>query len=118
MPAATLQTLGELASDKSNLLMVLSGLTRDKVDQVSAPPPSPARGGAAGPRARDLTRQNPPPNRAGAAPVPQAFGSVRAIACAAEHGFWYRLKQGGGAASNEGKGDGWQTEYADRQMTW
>lgn len=52
MPAATLQTLGELASDKSNLLMVLSGLTRDKVDQVSTPPPSPARGGAPGPRAR------------------------------------------------------------------
>jgi len=72
IPPATLQTLSDLADDKNNFLMVLSGLTRDKVDL--------------------------------------AFGKAKGVACAAEHGYWYRAK-------SEGT-DQWQTQYADRPMTW
>jgi hypothetical protein len=49
------------------------------------------------------------------------------VACAAEHGFWYRFKASGGSAAGKqppggaaasGGDGGWQTNYADRQMTW
>lgn len=66
-----------------------------------------------------------PPRSFAPALARQAFGSARSVACAAEHGFWYRFKASGsaaskqaGAAATSGADGGWQTNYADRQMTW